>query len=201
MSEVVVGAPAPGFRLPSAQGPELGPADYHDRSSVILWFTKGMICPFCRAQMSQLGRGYAQFQALGTEILEITPTAPAKAALYARQFGLPFPYLCDPDFTVFRAYGLAHRPQSLVQSVSAFVRGATRPIPPSDFPKAPSPLSDLSTVLGDQDMGFFIVDQQSVVRYALSGSYDAPAGGTRAIPSNEEIVQQLQQCAAAGDGE
>ena len=32
--------------------------DYRGRSHLVVWFTKGMACPFCRTQMSQLARGY-----------------------------------------------------------------------------------------------------------------------------------------------
>jgi peroxiredoxin len=37
-----VGAPAPSFRLPSAAGTDVGLEDYRGRSSVVLWFSKGL---------------------------------------------------------------------------------------------------------------------------------------------------------------
>ena len=36
-----IGAPAPGFRLPAANGAEVALADYRGRS-VVLWFSKGL---------------------------------------------------------------------------------------------------------------------------------------------------------------
>jgi peroxiredoxin len=38
-----VGAAAPGFRLPSAQGQEIALEDYRDRRKVVLWFSKGLV--------------------------------------------------------------------------------------------------------------------------------------------------------------
>jgi hypothetical protein len=53
--------------------------------------------------------------------------------------------------------------------------------------------SDLPNLLADDDMGFFILDKDGVVQYALAGSY-ATSAGSRSIPSNEEIVRELQRC-------
>jgi hypothetical protein len=51
-------------------------------------------------------------------------------------------------------------------------------------------------MLVDEDMGFYILDKNGVVRYSLSGSYiDGKAA--RHIPSNEEIARALQVCEGA----
>src|SRR4030095_3937787 len=50
-----VGTPAPNFRLASAQGGEIALEDYRGQRHVILWFSRGLYCPFCRRYMSQLG--------------------------------------------------------------------------------------------------------------------------------------------------
>ena len=62
MPGIAVGEPAPSFRLPTAQGAEIGLEDFRGQKNVIVWFTKGMACPFCRSQMSQLARAYADIQ-------------------------------------------------------------------------------------------------------------------------------------------
>jgi peroxiredoxin len=197
MSGVTIGERAPSFRLPSGQGPEIGPEDYRGRSNLLIWFAKGMICPFCRQQMSQLVRGYPQFQALNAEILEVTPATPQRASLYAQKFRIPFPYLSDPDLRVRRAYGVERRSRSIGGYVSTFLEGARTPPRPSEFEDPPSPLSDLPNLLADDDMGFFIIDKDGTLRYTLAGPYGTPAR-PRAIPSNEEIVHELQRCEQAG---
>ncbi len=37
-----VGTPAPDFRLPSADGTEIGLADYRGARHLVLWFSKGL---------------------------------------------------------------------------------------------------------------------------------------------------------------
>ena len=68
MSALTAGQPAPGFRLPSAQGPEVALEDYRGRRNVIVWFTKGMACVFCRQHMSQLARAYGEIQRRNGEV-------------------------------------------------------------------------------------------------------------------------------------
>jgi hypothetical protein len=49
-------------------------------------------------------------------------------------------------------------------------------------------------------MGFFIVDKQGIVRYALGGAYLTKAG-MRTIPSNDEILRELERCQAPARAE
>jgi peroxiredoxin len=72
MPRIAVGQAAPSFRLPSAQGPEIGLEDFRGKKDVVVWFTKGMACPFCRSQMSQLSRVYDDLRKLDTEVLEVS---------------------------------------------------------------------------------------------------------------------------------
>jgi peroxiredoxin len=91
MSGIAVGQPAPSFRLPSAQGATVALEEFRGKKNVVVWFTKGMACPFCRSQMSQLARVYLQLQQHGAEVLEITLSSLKHARLYAERFDLPFP--------------------------------------------------------------------------------------------------------------
>src|SRR5438045_9420254 len=102
MPGIAVGEPAPSFRLPTAQGAEIGLEDFRGQKNVIVWFTKGMACPFCRSQMSQLARAYADIQKLDGELLLVSLSGVPRARLYAQKFRLPFTYLCDPDHLVNR---------------------------------------------------------------------------------------------------
>src|SRR5437867_2547020 len=92
-----VGDSAPGFRLSSADGREIALDDYRGKENVIVWFTKGMGCPFCRQKMSQLARAYPEMRKRGAEVLEVSVSTPARARFYGQKFPLPFPYLADPD--------------------------------------------------------------------------------------------------------
>ncbi|MDA8107855.1 MAG: redoxin domain-containing protein [Betaproteobacteria bacterium] len=199
MTPVSVGQPAPPFRLPAAAGGELGPQDYLGKSNLIVWFTKGMGCPFCRQQMSQLARGYGRFRKLNAELLEVTVTKPERARFYARNFRLPFPYLCDPDYAARRAWGLDWRSHSPLWYASSFVAGARMPMPENDFGKFLPALGEWAGVLADDDMGFFILDRDGTVRHAVSGSY-ASAGGVHELPANDEIERVLERCERSAAG-
>ncbi len=192
MEPMATGKAAPPFRLPSAQGPEIGLEDYRGQSNVIVWFTKGIGCPFCRQHMTHLARGYDRFRALGAEILEITSSPPARARAYASRFRLTFPYLCDPDYTVGPAYGLEARPHGPVYYVKTMLAGMKLSVPENDFGTFGTPAGEMLRVMRDDDMGFFIVDRQGVIRYSLGGSYGTPEG-SRAIPSNDEIIRELER--------
>jgi alkyl hydroperoxide reductase subunit AhpC len=190
--------------LSSAQGPEVGLEDFHGKKNVIVWFTKGMACPFCRSQMSQLSRIYGDLQKQDTEVLEVSSSGVPRARAYAKRFKLPFSYLCDPDYQVRCAWGLERRSRGLGHYVSRFVQGATAEEPPNDYGAFFPPLDEMRNLLTDDDMGFFIVDKRGVVRYALSGPYRQPTGTgkpqRRQLPSNEEIVREVAKCqASAGD--
>ena len=193
MAQIGVGQVAPSFRLPSGQGPEVALEDYRGKKNVIVWFTKGMACPFCRQQMSQLARGYGEFAARDAEIVEVTNSTPERARVYAQKFGLRFPYLCDPDFRVRQAWGLGRRSHGPLYYVTTFYRGATAPKPETDYTGEPFKPAEIPSLLADEDMGFFIVDKQGLIRFALNEAYFT-AKGPRQIPSNAEILQELDRC-------
>ena len=188
MMTIAVGQQAPSFRLPAGQGGQIGLDDYRGRSSVIVWFTKGMACPFCRSHMSQLARGYSKFKALGAELIEVTPTTPERARSYVQKFRIPFPYLCDPSYQTWPVWGLEVRSHPLTWYASRFLQGITTPPPPNDFGPTKPFFSELPKVLADDDMGFFIIDRGGVVRYVLSAAFG------RQIPSNDEITRALELC-------
>jgi peroxiredoxin len=196
MNQSLAGQPAPSFRLPSAQGGETGPEDFRGRQ-VILFFAKGMACGFCRQKMSQLARGLPRFHELDADILQIAPTPLDRARFYARNFKLPFPYLCDPDYRAYGAYGLGTRPMALAARAKALVAGMTTRTPENDWGEIRPALSEFSRLTNDDDLGFFIVDRGGVIRYARAGSYVLmEAGkvvGMRPIPSNEEILLELKR--------
>jgi peroxiredoxin len=200
MAALEIGQRAPDFRLPSGKGDEVGPADYRGRSSLIVWFTKGMACPFCRTQMSQLARAYPQIRALGGEVLQVTPTTPERARFFVRNFTIPFQYLCDPDYVVHRQWGIDVRPASLTGYVKMFRTASKLPHPPPAAVGDPKRLlRELPKMLDDSDMGFFVLDRDGIVRYTVSGSY-IDGHASRQIPTAEEITRELVRWSAPSAG-
>jgi len=108
-----VGEKAPDFRLAAAGGGEIGLSDYLGRKNLLLWFSKGLACPFCRRNMARLSQAYQQFQGCDAEILQITHNTVEEAKLYFRNYHLATPYLCDPDRQVHLRYGIPLEQQSI----------------------------------------------------------------------------------------
>lgn len=192
----LLGQRAPGFRLPSGQGPDIALEEFRGRN-VILFFGKGMACGFCRQKMSQLARGLSRFRELDAEVLHIAPTPVDRGRFYARSFQLPFPYLCDPDYRTYGAYGLGAREFPLRLRLQAIYEGFTSPPPENDWGKIRPALRELPRLVNDDDLGLFIVDREGIVRYAHAGSnviLEQGKASMRPIPSNEEIVRELERC-------
>ena len=193
-----IGERAPGFRLPSAQGGEIGLEDFRHRRAVVVWFTKGMACAFCRQQMSQIARAYPRITEHNAEVLEVTNSTVARGQFYARQFKLPFPYLCDPDRRARQTWGIEKRSHGPGYYVRTLLVASKLVHPANDYGDFKPTLTELPATLADEDMGFFIVDRAGVVRYALSGSYiNESVTGPRHLPGPDEIVRELERCSAA----
>jgi peroxiredoxin len=190
MAEVEVGQPAPSFRLPAGQGGEISPEDYRGRSHLVVWFTKGMACPFCRSQMSLFARDMDRLKAAGTEVIQVTPTKPERARFYVQNFRIPFPYLCDPDMSVHRAWGLGMRSHSLLWYLQKFQAGSKIMPPPSDLGDPKTLLTEFPTVLKDTDSGIFVLDRQGIIRYRSTGAYMSEQG-LRPMPSVDELLRPL----------
>ena len=202
---VGVGDKAPTFSLPAAQGGVVDLRQYPGRS-VVLWFTKGFGCPFCRQQMSQLARALPLFRERQADVLEITPTPSERATLYARNFRPPFPYLCDANDGTRQAYGLSLRRNLPPWYFQKFLRARRNPFPTSEFgvsgywgnPVGTSRPSarELQRVLSDEDSGFFVVDGTGIIRFAEVGAFreHGGVGPLRQLPDIDQICRTLEEC-------
>ena len=64
------------LRFVDTLGEEVRLDDYRDKKHLVLVFTRGFsgqLCPYCTAQTSRLISNYAEFEALGAEVLLVYP--------------------------------------------------------------------------------------------------------------------------------
>jgi peroxiredoxin len=128
-----VGQPAPLFSLTSVQGGTVDLAAYRGRSNVVVWFSRGFTCPFCRVYMDGMTEAYEVLQAAGTEIIQVGPNLLQAARVFFGHTPMPYPFVCDPDKRLYAVYGLGDRgalqaTRSAVVSFSyAFTHGDTGP--------------------------------------------------------------------------
>ena len=181
------GDAAPALRLPSAGGPDVALGDYRGRAHVVVWFSKGMACPFCRTQMSHLGRAYPRLRGLNADVLHVTPTPPDRARMYHRRFRFEFPYLCDPEYATWQAWGLALRPHT-----ARFLRHPDHP-PSSRFGTVHQSPLEWNQLMAEEDGGFFVVDRAGIIRHAQVGSVYA-GGWRRLFPPVDAILQIVREC-------
>lgn len=77
-----VGEPAPLFSLTSVQGGPVELAAYRGRRNVVVWFSRGFTCPFCRVYMDGMREGYELLQAADAEIIQVGPNLLQSARIF-----------------------------------------------------------------------------------------------------------------------
>ena len=102
--QTAVGEAAPQFTLPSVQGGTVDLATYRGRRNVVIWFSRGFTCPFCRSYMEGIIHGYESLRATETEVIQVAPNLLESAR---RFFGLAAPSGFFARALVARACGLA----------------------------------------------------------------------------------------------
>src|SRR5262247_2485904 len=101
-----VGEAAPLFSLPTVRGPMVDLAAYRGRRNVVVWFSRGFTCPFCRVYTDSMRKGYEALLDAETEVIQVAPNLLDSARRYFAQAPLPYPFVCDPDKRLYAVYGL-----------------------------------------------------------------------------------------------
>jgi peroxiredoxin Q/BCP len=99
-----VGEPAPEFRLPGTGGRDYALSEYRGRP-VVLVFYPGDDTPVCTKQLNSYNDDLAAFDAVGAQVLALSPQDVASHERFASKFGFRFPLLADTDKAVAAAYG------------------------------------------------------------------------------------------------
>ena len=76
---------APQFALPSLNGETVELTAYRGRSNVVVWFSRGVTCPFCRVYTDGVRAGYEQLRAAETEVIQVAPNLLESARRYFGQ--------------------------------------------------------------------------------------------------------------------
>ncbi|MGV0815094.1 thioredoxin-dependent thiol peroxidase [Mycolicibacterium boenickei] len=99
-----VGATAPAFSLPDADGNVVKLSDYKGRK-VIVYFYPAASTPGCTKQACDFRDSLAELNDAGLDVVGISPDKPEKLAKFRDKEGLTFPLLSDPDRAVLTAWG------------------------------------------------------------------------------------------------
>ena len=185
---LAVGEPAPLFALPSLRGPMVELAAYRGQRNVVVWFSRGFTCPFCRAHTDGMRAGYPALQAAGTEVIQVAPNLLDAARRFFGPQPLPFPFICDPDKRLYAVYGLGDHGalEATRTAVVSFahacthgdttnqIRGAYFDVMNRNFLRRLH--HHASSAL---DQGMFLVDKDGIVRHTtIVGPIDPVPGGS-----------------------
>lgn len=181
MRRVRPGDPAPDVTLPAADREGIiSLVDYRGERSVLLAFFRGLYCPFCRRQMSQLALSSERLDKVGVSTLAVVATAPERTRLYYRFHPPRFRVAADPDLRTHQSYGLPRRPNTpvvmqLVEDAAAqMARDLRIPTTPGHASDAILRFDGFEPVESDRQdeerdqalvIGQFLIDRQGIVRW------------------------------------
>lgn len=173
--DVKVGSPAPDFALESVQGAIIRLSDYRGKQSVVLWFSRGFTCPFCRRYTAQIDQARDKLVAASAQVLQVAPNALKPARTYFQRQPSKFPFLCDPSKETFRRYGLRDlgpieaNKNTLISFAYAYTHGDginTTRLSASDTLTAGFAGRLRHHAFTAMQQGVFIIDRDGVVGYA-----------------------------------
>lgn len=100
-----IGNLAPLFSLPNQRGEQVALKDFRDRQQVVLYFYPKAMTPGCTLQACGLRDSAAEYAALDTVVLGVSPDPVARLAKFAERDQLGFDLLADVDHGVAERYG------------------------------------------------------------------------------------------------
>ena len=198
------GAHAPDFALPAVDGSgTISLEDYRGKSPLFLALFVGLWCPFCRRSIAEMAATEPALKEQGVETLCVVATPPENARLYFKYRPMRLRLAADPELTTHRAYGVpkpAPTPE-LMQEL-----GSVRINPDGIFPQ-PLPVEEAAAALGKLD-GYagtetdqadlqrqwpqlkaqFLIDRNSIVRWANIECGNEGLAGLGKFPSRDEIL-------------
>jgi len=100
------GDKAPLFTLNDPQGHPVSSAELLLQGPLVLSFYRGVWCPYCNMELQALEETLPAFQALGANLIAISPQTAPNSRKSVRQNNLSFPILSDSHNNVAAAFGL-----------------------------------------------------------------------------------------------
>lgn len=101
---IEVGAAAPPFTLPDADGGMVALESFRGRPVLVYFYPKNDT-PGCTTQACDIRDRWSAFQEAGVAVIGISPDPPASHRRFRERYGLPHVLLSDESTEVLRAYG------------------------------------------------------------------------------------------------
>lgn len=101
-----IGNLAPSFTLLNQAGGEISLEDFRGKKNVVLYFYPKASTPGCTTQACGIRDRHAEFDALDTVVLGVSPDAPTKLQKFIDKYQLNFDLLADQEHVVAEQYGV-----------------------------------------------------------------------------------------------
>lgn len=101
-----IGNLAPDFNLQNQTGNRISLKDFKGKANVILYFYPKASTPGCTTQACGIRDTQAEFAALDTIVLGVSPDSPAKLQKFIDKYALNFDLLADEEHSVAEQYGV-----------------------------------------------------------------------------------------------
>jgi peroxiredoxin len=170
------------FELPAADAEgTVSLGEQYRRGPVLLTMLRGLYCPFCRRQISQLRPMCETLRAAGIPLLGIVIASPERARQYFRRFPPCFPIAAAPDRAIHRAYGLPEviRTPEFRQQVERMKTDPAWPVV-DGFEVTAEDEAEWQRPL--QSVAYFLIGRDGLIRWALVDSRIVP------LPPVEELL-------------
>lgn len=105
MAFAKVGTKAPSFELLDQRGKQVSLADFIGSKNVVLYFYPKAMTPGCTVQACGIRDTYAEFEALDTVVLGVSPDSVDRLVKFEDKQELNFTLLSDEDHGVTEQYG------------------------------------------------------------------------------------------------
>ena len=99
-------SPAPEFQLPNQNGALVSSKELLKNGPLVITFYRGMWCPYCNTDLSNLKRYKGQLEELGASMLSISPQLPEFNKQITERHRLNFDLLTDSGNEVAAKFGL-----------------------------------------------------------------------------------------------
>ena len=100
-----VGTVAPSFTLLDQRGSPVSLADYAGDKNVVVYFYPKAMTPGCTVQACGIRDTYAEFEALNTVVLAVSPDSVDRLVKFEDKQELNFKLLSDEDHAVTESFG------------------------------------------------------------------------------------------------
>lgn len=115
------GAQIPHFKLPDGRGKMVSSQKLLKKGPLVITFYRGGWCPYCNLQLHDLQKYLPNIQALGAELVAISPETPDNSMTTAEKNKLEFYVLSDAGNKVAHQFGLSYKlPPDLIELYQEF---------------------------------------------------------------------------------